>query len=190
MTRFGGLPVTTPLRTAFDLGRQPPRTEAVVAVDALLNRRLVKSAALGDYLTAHPGWPGAALLRGVLGLAEPLSESPMETRLRLLLLDAGLPPPTAQYEVFDARGRFVGRVDLAYPRWHIALEYEGDHHRERAHFRQDVARLNALRAAGWIVLRFIADDVLRHPHQTIAQVTHAIRERRAHLDTRGVNDLA
>ncbi|MEQ4302791.1 DUF559 domain-containing protein [Plantactinospora sp. B6F1] len=177
VTRFGGLPVTTPLRTAFDLGRRPPRTEAVVAVDALLNRRLVKRAALTDYLAARPGWPGVPLLREVLGLAEPLSESPMETRLRLLLVDAGLPVPTAQYDVYDGRGRFLGRVDLAYPRLRIALEYEGDHHRERAHFRHDVARLNDLRAAGWAILRFTADDVLRHPARLVAQVAQAVRER-------------
>ncbi|WP_422773171.1 DUF559 domain-containing protein [Plantactinospora sp. WMMC1484] len=190
VTRFAGLPVTTPLRTAFDLGRKAPRTEAVVAVDALLNRRLVKPAALSDYLAEHPGWPGVALLRKVLGLAEPLSESPMETRLRLLLVDAGFPAPTVQHDVCDTRGRFIGRVDLAYPKLRIALEYEGDHHRERAHFRQDVARLNALRAAGWLVLRFTADDVLLHPARTLALIGHAIQERRTQLDTRGVDRRA
>ncbi|GIG89647.1 endonuclease domain-containing protein [Plantactinospora endophytica] len=175
-----GLPVTTPLRTAFDLGRKSPRTEAVVAVDALLNRRLVKRGALTDFLAGHSGWPGVTLLREVLGLAEPLTESPMETRLRLLLVNAGLPTPTAQHDVYDARGRFVGRVDLACPRLRIALEYEGDHHRERAHFRQDVARLHELRAAGWTVLRFTADDVLRQPARVVAQVAQAVRERSAH----------
>ncbi|MFG2009700.1 endonuclease domain-containing protein [Micromonospora sp. NPDC048868] len=69
-------------------------------------------------------------------------------------------------------------VDLAYPRWRIAIEYEGDHHRERAHFQRDVARLNALRAAGWLVLRFTADDVLRHPARIVRLVTDAIQERR------------
>jgi very-short-patch-repair endonuclease len=115
----------------------------------------------------------------VLLLAEPLAESPMETRLRLLLVDAGAPPPTAQHTVRDREGRVVGRVDLAWPELRLAVEYEGDHHRERAQFQRDVARLNALRAAGWTVLRFTADDVLRHPHSTIAQVAAAMRELRA-----------
>ncbi|MEU7999145.1 DUF559 domain-containing protein [Micromonospora sp. NPDC049060] len=176
-TRLGGLPVTTPLRTAFDLGRQAPRDEALVAVDALLHRRVVKLPALRAYADARPGWPGLPLLREILALAEPLAESPMETRLRLLLLDAGLPPAIAQHDVRDADGRFVGRVDLAWPTLRVAVEYDGDHHRERAHFRQDVARLNALRAAGWIVLRFTADDVLRHPSRTAALVSQALRER-------------
>ncbi|MFC0007105.1 endonuclease domain-containing protein [Micromonospora siamensis] len=177
-TRFAGLPVTTPVRTAFDLGRQAPRVEALVAVEALLHRRVVRLPALRSFADTHAGWPGAALLREVLALAEPLSESPMETRLRLLLIEAGLGPLVAQHDVLDQRGRFVGRVDLAWPALRVAVEYDGDHHRERAHFRQDVSRLNALRAAGWLVLRFTADDVLRTPDATIALVAQALRERR------------
>ncbi|MEO3742195.1 DUF559 domain-containing protein [Plantactinospora sp. B5E13] len=200
VTRFAGLPVTTGVRTAFDLGRSAfagsvrrtdgvatdpdadrseGRTRALVAVDALLNRRVVRLSDLAAYLAAHPRRPGTAQLRELLPLAEPLSESPMETRLRLVLYDAGLPSPTAQHEVYDARGRFLARVDLAYPRLRIALEYEGDHHRERAHFRRDVARLNALRAAGWLVLRFTADDVLRSPGRVVRQVAQALSERRS-----------
>ncbi|MEU7759422.1 MULTISPECIES: DUF559 domain-containing protein [Micromonospora] len=177
-TLVGGLPVTTPLRTAFDLGRHGTRVEALVAVDALLRRRAVKLPVLRAYAADRPGWPGAPLLREVLAVAEPLSESPMETRLRLLLLDAGLGPLVAQHEV-RAGGRFVARVDLAWPALRLAVEYDGDHHRERAHFRRDVARLNALRAAGWVVLRFTGDDVLRRPDATVALVRQALAERRA-----------
>ncbi|MDG4828594.1 DUF559 domain-containing protein [Solwaraspora sp. WMMD1047] len=178
VTRFGELRLTTGTRTAFDLGRKLPRAEALVAVDALLHRRATRLAALTDYLLAHQGWPGIVQLRTMLDLAEPLSESPMETRLRLLLLDAGLPRPVAQHEVRAKSGRLLGRVDLAYPHWRIAIEYEGDHHRERAAFRRDVTRLNTLRTAGWLVLRFTATDVLRTPSQTTHQVAAAIRERR------------
>ena len=177
-TLVGGLPVTTPLRTAFDLGRQGSLAEGLGAVVALLRGGAVTLPALRASAAARPGWPGAPLLREVLALAEPLSESPMETRLRLLLLDAGLGPLTAQHEV-RAGGRFVARVDLAWPALRIAVEYDGDHHRERAHFRRDVARLNALRAAGWLVLRFTADDVLRRPDATVALVRQALAERRA-----------
>ncbi|MFI7247198.1 endonuclease domain-containing protein [Micromonospora chalcea] len=70
-------------------------------------------------------------------------------------------------------------MDLAWPALRLAVEYDGDHHRERAHFRRGVARLNALRAAGWVVLRFTADDVLRRPDATVALVRQALAERRA-----------
>jgi very-short-patch-repair endonuclease len=78
----------------------------------------------------------------------------------------------------DVRGRLIGRVDLAYPQWRIAIEYEGDHHRGRSQLRRDVNRLNELRSASWLVLRFTADDVLRRPRLVVAQVAAAIKERR------------
>ncbi|MDQ7903302.1 DUF559 domain-containing protein [Phytohabitans sp. ZYX-F-186] len=178
VARLDGLAVTTPLRTAFDVARSLPRVEAVVAVDALLGKQMVTLPKLIDYAAGRSRWRGMPRLREVLALAEPLTESPMESRLRLLIVDAGLPRPVAQHEIFNSKGRLLGRADLAYPGWRIAIEYEGDHHRERDRFRQDVHRLNALRAAGWLVLRFTADDVLRHPDRTARQVAHAIRERR------------
>lgn len=179
ITRFANVPVTTPVRMAFDLARRPPRVDALVAVDALLHRRVVKLATLQGYATEHRGWPGARLLAEVLALADERSESPMETRLRLLLIDGGLPRPVAQHDVHDERGRFLARLDLAYPELRIGLEYEGDHHRERTTFRRDIARLNALRAMGWLILRFTADDVYTRPAGVIADVAAARKERGA-----------
>jgi very-short-patch-repair endonuclease len=161
---FGSIPVTTPVRTAFDLARRE-RTEAVVGLDALLRRSATHLDQVRAHLKTKPGWPGVKNAITALALANPLAESPMETRLRLILVDAGLPCPAVQHRV----GRY--RLDLAYPKLKVAIEYDGDHHRDRVTFRRDVARLNALRAAGWTVLRFTADDVLRNPTRIIAQVT-------------------
>jgi hypothetical protein len=172
-----GVPLTTPVRTAFDLGRQPCRTSALIALDAMCHRRSVRQAELTDYAAKRVRWPGGRRLLELLSLVDPRAESPMETRLRLLLSDAGAPPPVPQHEVRNGAGRLIGRVDLAYPQWRIAIEYEGDHHRERAQFRRDITRSNALREAGWILLRFTADDVLGNPARVLAQVAAAIRER-------------
>ncbi|MFY1636015.1 DUF559 domain-containing protein [Solwaraspora sp. WMMB335] len=177
-TLFGGVPLTVEVRTAFDLGRLLPRADALAALDAMLHRRLLRVEALTRYLDAHPRTRGTPQLRELIGLAEPRAESPMESQLRLLLHDAGLPRPTAQYDVRLTAGRFIARVDLAYPRWRIAIEYEGDHHRERATFRRDISRYNALRAAGWLTLRFTADDVIRKSAQLVRSVREAIAERR------------
>lgn len=188
VTRFAGIPLTTPLRTAFDLGRRPPLPEAVVAMDALLNRRLLTLDELRAYAEDRP-WAGSRQLTDVLTLAEPLTESPMETRLRLIVVQAGLPRPVAQHDVRDREGRFVGRLDLAYPDIRLGLEYEGDHHRDRATFRHDMARTNALRVAGWTILRFTADDVLRHPRRIIQQIDAILHDPRrepnaTHVKTR------
>ncbi|MFI5843381.1 DUF559 domain-containing protein [Catenuloplanes sp. NPDC051500] len=180
--RFAELRLTTPARTAFDLGRGADRIEASIAVDAMLNRRLVTVAEIAGVANGRPGWPGVARLGEVLRGAEPGAASPMETRLRLVIVAGGLPRPIAQYEVRAADGTFVGWVDLAYPESRVALEYEGDHHRERATFRKDVVRFNRLQAAGWAALRFTADDVFIRPRKIVDDVRRAVAEATARND--------
>lgn len=162
------MPVTTPARTAFDLARRLDPVEAVVGLDALLKCGAVDLKSVRSYLAERADWPGARRATEALDLARPLVESPMETRLRLILVSAGFPCPAIQHRV----GRY--RLDLAYPALKLAIEYDGDHHRERGQFRADVARLNALRAAGWTVLRFTADD-MNHPDRVVAQVGAVVR---------------
>ncbi|MDQ0371436.1 endonuclease domain-containing protein [Catenuloplanes indicus] len=171
---FGGLRLTTAARTAFDLGRGPDRTGAVIAVDAMLHRRLITADEIAALANRHPGWPGVSRLREVLALAEPKSESPMETRLRLIIVDGGLPRPVAQHLVRTPDGRSVGRVDLAYPELRIVLEYEGDHHRDPATYRKDIARFNRIQETGWLALRFTADDVFTRPQKIIEEVRRAM----------------
>lgn len=172
--------VTTPARTAFDLGRQADRTAAVIAIDALLHQRVIPLAELAAIADTHVGWRGVMRFRRVLELAEPGAASPMETRLRLIIVDAGLPRPVAQVEI-RRNGRFVARVDLAYPDLRLAIEYEGDHHRDRSTYRRDIVRFNALRAAGWAALRFTADDVFRRPQRIVDDVRVAIADQTARL---------
>ncbi|MDP9794635.1 hypothetical protein J2S43_003147 [Catenuloplanes nepalensis] len=182
---LGGVRLTTPDRTAFDLGRGPDRVAAVVAVDAMLHRRLVTVEGVAALASRHPGWPGVSRMREVLAIAEPGSASPMETRLRLIIVDGGLPRPVAQHEVRTPEGRFIGRVDLAYPELRIVLEYEGDHHRDPATYRNDIARFNRFQAAGWTALRFTADDVFKRPQKIVADVRRAMVKATAlHAGTR------
>jgi very-short-patch-repair endonuclease len=109
-----------------------------------------------------------------LDLARLEVESPMETRLRLAIVFGGLPEPVVQYAVRTPQGRFVARLDLAYPEKRVGLEYDGDHHRDRETFRADAVRLNRLRLLDWSVLRFTADDVLRNPDRMLAQIRAAL----------------
>ncbi len=174
IVRHSGAPLTSPLRTAFDLARRLTLVEAVVAIDALLHRSWVSLDGLRSFAAQRRRWRGVVQLRRVLDLASDDAASPMKTRLRLLLVLAGLPCPATQFEVTDGRGFFVARLDLAYAALRIGIEYDGDHHRERAVFQRDAVRLNRLRLLGWTVLRFTADDVLRHPDRVVAQVRAAI----------------
>ena len=172
-----GMRVTTPLRTAFDLGRQRQFGPAVEALDALCHRHLATPAELADYARPRRQLRGARLLMSRLPLVEPNSESVRESRLRLLFVTAGLPTPVAQFDVRDAAGRFIARLDLAWPKLKVAAEYDGDQHREQGQFRRDIARLNALHEAGWVVLRFTVADLHEHSDRTVRLISETLRRR-------------
>jgi hypothetical protein len=164
--------VTTPIRTAFDCGRWLPIVEAVVVVDAMAHAELIDLAELEAFAKDHSRVRGLWRVVEVARLADPLSESPMETRLRLILVFAGLPRPVSQLNVFDSAGRFVARLDLAYEEQKVAVEYDGtDHWAQRRH---DDRRRDALRALGWTVLVFSAEDVYRRPTTVARQVEAAL----------------
>jgi very-short-patch-repair endonuclease len=91
----------------------------------------------------------------------------MESRIRVALVLAGL-PPEAQYPVLLGGRRY--RLDLAYPERRLAVEYDGDDHRSQRRARLDLVREAALAAAGWRVLRFDADEVLFRRDRVVAAV--------------------
>src|SRR5438445_6446929 len=122
-----GYPATSMVRTLADLGRRLPLVDAVAALDMALHRRLLKSDDLRSWACARSRYPGIRRLRQTIELAEPATESVMETRLRLLLVMARLPTPQAQVPLHDRAGRFVGRPDFYYLLHCLALEYDGAH---------------------------------------------------------------
>jgi hypothetical protein len=170
-----GCRVTTPLRTAYDLARRPELVEAVVAVDALAGRFGFKPA---DILTLRrPGARDVRRLDPVIALANPMSESAMETRLRLLLVLAGLPPPTVQHPVTDPNARVLGWLDLAYPQARLGIEYDGKEHFDPERTMRDKRRDGAMAEVGWLVLRFTKTDVLARPDRTVLRVRRVLAAR-------------
>jgi len=167
------LPTTSPLRTAVDLGGRNPLTEGVVAADLFLHAELVSMVELRNYVADHPGAKGIARLRRVVGLAEPKAESPMETRLRMLLVLTRLPRPEVQVSIHDDHGEFLGRPDLLYRLPRLAIEYDGGNHRDR--LVDDNRRQNGLVGAGFRLLRFTAADVYGRPDLVAMQVQHAFQ---------------
>ncbi|HSS61624.1 MAG TPA: DUF559 domain-containing protein [Candidatus Limnocylindrales bacterium] len=167
-----GLPATSALRTLVDLGGRDPLTEAVVAADLIFHSRLVSTAEVNSYVAEHPGAKGIARLRRVMEQAEPKAESAMETRLRMLLVLAGLPRPKVQVSLHDDDGRFLGRPDLLYRSQRLAIEYDGGNHRER--LVDDNRRQNGIVGAGFRLLRFTAADVYRNPDSVVMQVRRTL----------------
>jgi hypothetical protein len=100
----------------------------------------------------------------------------METRLRLLIVLAGLPEPTVDHRVHGASGRLLYRFDLAYPGWGLVIEYDGRQHAESAaQWRADIGRDEQL--DDWKVRRLVivAEDLYRPPARTLSRITKAMQ---------------
>jgi hypothetical protein len=111
-----GMRVTTAARTAFDIGCGLPVAKAVPILDALLNATGVKLADVITLADRHSRGRGIRRLRAALELVDGGAESPQETRVRLLLVGAGLPTPETQIEFRDLRIR----VDMGWREWEVA----------------------------------------------------------------------
>lgn len=173
--QVGDLAVTSPLRTIADLASRLELTEAVVATETALRLRLCTPAELERHCASLRGVKGVRALRRVVDAVDSRSESPMESRLRMILVNAGLGRPECQALLKDAAGRDIARVDLYYPVPRLAIEYDGAWHREN--LVEDNRRQNAILAAGYRLLRFTAAD-LRSPSAVVAQVRTALRPNR------------
>jgi hypothetical protein len=182
LLRVGRWWCTSRVDTAIDLMRRGNLEDAVVTLDRVVSHGLVSLSDVRDAVSRLPRGRGSAQVRRVAALADGLAESPQETRLRLVLVRAGLPAPVAQHRVFDDDG-FVARVDLAYPELKIAIEYDGLWHGERSAFLADRRRLNRLNAAGWLVLHVTLDD-LRHPERLAARVRSLRAQRFSKINAR------
>ena len=98
----------------------------------------------------------------------------MESVLRWLLHEAGLPAPVLQHRIRNGAGTFLGKTDLTWPDRKLLVEFDGDVHRERDVFVGDVRRQNRLVLAGWVVLRFTSADVLGRPEAVVAEIRRAL----------------
>jgi hypothetical protein len=151
------LPVTTAVRTAWDVAALEPLGTAVAALDAMVGAGTVDLSELTALAAAGSGRWGVSRVRRTLPLIDPSAASPPESRVRVALTLAGL-AAVPQYEVRH-RGRFLARVDFAWPGAKVALEYEGAYHFDGTPIARDDARYAALTAAGWLVVRVSATDL-------------------------------
>jgi Protein of unknown function (DUF559) len=168
------LPLTTPARTAYDLGRLLPRGKAVARLDALMQATPYSVEDVLLLAKRYPGARGLRRLRAALPCIDGGSASPKESWLRLLLIDAGLPRPTTQIPVHES-SRLIGILDMGWTKYRVAVEYDGDQHRtDRRQYVRDQKRLRAFEAIGWIVIRVIAED---RPADVIRRVRQALAAR-------------
>lgn len=169
-----GVPVTSPLRTALDVSRSASLEEAVAIVDGLFRRGLLTVEEFRAAAAAVPPAPGRHRIQLVAALVDPASESVLESLARVLLWRRRLRPPYTQF-VVRSRGRFVARVDFAWPALRLALECDGfEFHSGRATFRRDRRRWTALARAGWRVVVVTWADVVSDPDYVAGTVAEML----------------
>ena len=171
-----GLPVTSPARTFLDLATVRDVVDLVAAGDRIISRRAPLSSweDLADAARRSPGTRGIRTARAALSRLDAGAESPKESELRLLLTDHGFGPWQANAVIRDAAGLFIARVDLAHAEHRVAVEYEGDHHRDRDQWRRDVARRRRLEAVGCTYIPVTQADLDR-PAALLADLAGALR---------------
>jgi len=181
-----GLPLVDPASLFCQLAPMLSPDDLIAVGDALALRPVfpdpwdeqpwVPLRQLAERVDAFQG-RGKRVAQEAVGLIRQGAESRPETLLRLAILRAGLPEPEVQGVILDARGRFIGRADMAYRRWRVIVEYDGDHHRtSTAQFDKDVLRLEGFANAGWTVVRVVGRSFFGDRDACIARVQRALVE--------------
>ncbi len=168
----GGLRVTSPVRTWLDLAAVLPLLDLIAAGDHLIHwrRPMAHPHDLTAAVEERKNRRGRRLLLRALGLLHDRAESPQESKLRTLIVLAGLPQPRINHSVTDRFGEFVGRTDLIIDEFRLVIEYMGDYHRTTpGQWRADMSRRSKIEAEGWRVMEVNADD-LKDPAELIQRI--------------------
>jgi very-short-patch-repair endonuclease len=172
---FAGIRVSSPEQTFIDLATELSLVDLVVLGDSLVKRGRTSTRRLVEEMLARSG-RGCRAARRAARLVRAEVDSPMETRLRLLMVFAGLPEPVVNYIERGQRGTRSKRFDLSYPDLLLIIEYDGLQHAENdKQYSRDLERREELDAAGWRVIVIRSADIYVKPKQTLERITEALR---------------
>ena len=173
--RVGGIRTASTLRTLLGCARSLDRVTFLCLVDSALNKGLLLESdfALLDRELRRHGHRAAAL---ALEMADARSESPSESRVKLVLTDAGFAPEHLQHEVWTPDGFFVARLDIAWTFGgrKVGMEVDSEWHDRIKALYRDRDKLNTLRQLGWDVRQVTAADAHRRPGYVVAQAREAL----------------
>ncbi len=165
---LSGLRVGTPARAALDISRHLPRGAALAHLDALAAATGLHTEDVLRIAERYPGARGVRQTRQLVPLLDAGAESPRESWLRLLVMDAGFPRPQTQIRVSD--GCMTAYLDMGWEELRIGLEYDGDQHRsDRAQYVKDLARHEMFTHLDWLVIRVVKEH-------SRARVLHRVGE--------------
>ncbi|MDG4664187.1 hypothetical protein [Mycobacterium sp. 236(2023)] len=171
-----GLPLASPARTAFDLGRYRPDYDAMARLDALMAARPYSIEDVLVLTKRYKGARGVARLKAVLPFVDGGAQSPRESWWRKLVIDSGFPIPQTQIPVVDEHGKHIRTVDFGWDGYQVAFEYDGGQHQsDRKQYLLDRYAIPALRRRGWAVSVVVKED----------DPIHVIEELKAAMYARG-----
>lgn len=160
LVTYHGHRVTNGMRTATDLTRWAKYPEkALAAMDMCLRHGLASRHEIEHVqIPRMKGYRGIQLVRDAIAIASDRAESPRESELRYYWLESGLPSPSVNAEVYDLRGRFMGRVDLMDEESGYGAEYNGHWHEMWDRPELDSRRMMGLRSLNLTMDEFTKDD--------------------------------
>ncbi|MGI8701992.1 MAG: DUF559 domain-containing protein [Nocardioidaceae bacterium] len=172
-----GIAVSAPCDTFVALGSMLDLVELTAVGDAMVRMRLATVADLVA-ATAASSLKGAPRARKAAGYVRAGVGSPQETRLRMLIVLAGLPEPAVNYILRDDSGEWIARFDLSYPQYRLIIEYDGRQHAENpTQWERDLERHEMLDNDGWKLVTVTAKGIYSEPERTLDRVTAALRAR-------------
>lgn len=175
LVSVAGVPMTTPEQTFLDLAAELDLVDLVILADSLIHKRRTSTQRLEAAAAQFRG-RGARSARRAVELARAGSESPNETRVRLLMHFAGLPEPTLNPVITDHQGR-KRRPDLAYLQAKIAIEFDGKYHLlgGEKQWKEDNDRRADLTALGWRFVVINGSDLFTKPDAVLRRILDAMR---------------
>lgn len=172
-----GVRITAPQRLFLEMAEYLSLVDLVVLGDWLVRGRFLTCRDLVEYC-ADSSDRHVAHARRAAAYVRDRVDSPMETRLRMLLVLAGLPEPEVNREVRDEHGSVVLRLDLSYPSVKVAVEYDGRHHAELVEQRhRDLDRRDDLEDDAWRLVVVTSRGIYVEPAKTLERVWRALRSR-------------
>lgn len=167
--RRHGLPVTTPEQTVLHLARPLDLVDLTACADQFVRRRVTTQS---DLMTAAGRYPGQGrrLARQAADLCRDNVDASTETRVRVLMVLAGLPEPVVNHPLRRPDGTVEFRLDLSFPECRVAIEYDGRWHDHPEQQALDEARRAELVRRGWTVIVLRAEDVFETPDETLASL--------------------
>lgn len=177
VTTLWGIRLTTPEQTFRDLAQVLDLVDLVVFGDSLVKKQRCTPEDLVA-MAARAKGPGAATCRAAAAYVRKGVDSPMESRLRMLIVLAGLPEPKVDHRIYDRWGQLVFRFDLTYLGFGLIIEYDGRQHADNdAQWEWDVGRDDQLDR--WKIRRVVvlSKGIYNTPADTLWRIIDAMRDK-------------